>query len=122
MSATALQIGKSIHSILTADETVAGYVGAKVFPIVSKEGTTYPFIVYRRGGIEPFYTKDGLSGERVAVDIVIAATSYSDSVDIAEAVRESLETSAYAQLYAADEEFFEDGNVYTQTLTFNFNV
>ena len=105
-------------------------MGSKVFPIVSKEGTSYPFVVYRRNGIEVSYTKDGKAGETVNVDIVVAAQSYAQSVGIADMVREAVEGKAFVldntlkvynvHLAGADEEFFEDSNVYTQSLNFNF--
>lgn len=127
---TGLQIGKAIAALLAAHSGIVEAVGSKVFPIVSKEGTTYPFAVYRRNGIEVQYTKDGKAGETVNVDIVIAAGSYAESIGLADMVREAIEGKAFvlgdtlkvygSQLTAADEEFFEDSNVYTQTLNFNF--
>ena len=127
---TGLQIGKAIAALLAAHDGIVEAVGSKVFPIVSKEGTTYPFAVYRRNGIEVQYTKDGKSGETVNVDIVVAAQSYAESIAIADMVREAIEGKAFvlgdtlkvygSQLSGADEEFFEDSNVYTQSLNFNF--
>lgn len=127
---TGLQIGRAIAALLAAHQGLHAAVGSKVFPIVSKEGTSYPFVVYRRNGIEVQYTKDGRSGETVNVDIVIAAGSYAESIGLADMVREAIEGKAFimsdtlkvrgSQLTAADEEFFEDSNVYTQTLNFNF--
>lgn len=127
---TGLQIGKAIAALLAAHEGLTAIIGSKVFPIVSKEGTTYPFVVYRRNGIEVSYTKDGKTGETVNIDIVIAAQSYADSISIADMVREAIEGKSFvfgdslkvygSQLAGADEEFFEDSNVYTQSLNFNF--
>ena len=37
-----LQIGKAIKTILSGID--------KVYPLVADEGTTYPFVVYRRSG------------------------------------------------------------------------
>ena len=127
---TGLQIGRAVAALLTAHSGLRTAIGSKVFPIVSKEGTSYPFVVYRRNGIEVHYTKDGKAGETVNVDIVIAAGSYAESIGLADMVREAIEGKAFvmsdmlkvygSQLTAADEEFFEDSNVYTQTLNFNF--
>lgn len=127
---TGIQIGRAIAALLAAHQGLHAAVGSKVFPIVSKEGTSYPFVVYRRNGIEVSYTKDGKAGETVNVDIVVAAQSYAQSVGIADMVREAVEGKAFVldntlkvynvHLAGADEEFFEDSNVYTQTLNFNF--
>lgn len=127
---TGLQIGRAVAALLAAHSGLRAAIGSKVFPIVSKEGTSYPFVVYRRNGIEVQYTKDGKAGETVNVDIVIAAGSYAESIAIADMVREAIEGKAFvlgdtlkvygSQLSGADEEFFEDSNVYTQSLNFNF--
>lgn len=127
---TGLQIGKAIAALLAAHQGLHAAIGSKVFPIVSKEGTSYPFAVYRRNGIEVSYTKDGKAGETVNVDIVVAAQSYAESIGIADMVREAIEGKSFmlgdtlrvygAHLSGADEEFFEDSNVYTQSLNFNF--
>lgn len=127
---TGLQIGRAVAALLAAHSGLRAAIGSKVFPIVSKEGTSYPFVVYRRNSIEVHYTKDGKAGETVNVDIVIAAGSYAESIGLADMVREAIEGKAFvmseslkvrgSQLTAADEEFFEDSNVYTQTLNFNF--
>ena len=127
---TGLQIGRAVAALLTAHSGLRAAIGSKVFPIVSKEGTSYPFVVYRRNGIEVQYTKDGKAGETVNVDIVIAAGSYAESIAIADMVREAIDGKAFvlgdtlkvygSQLSGADEEFFEDSNVYTQSLNFNF--
>lgn len=126
---TGIQIGKLITAALRTNDALAAAVGNKVFPIVSKEGTAYPFIVYRRSGITPSYTKDGRAGEVVTVEIVVAANNYTSSVEIADMVRDTIDgrgmeyggmTVHRTELVAADEEFIEE--TYLQTLTFNLNI
>ena len=132
---TGLQIGVAIKSALSASTALTEAVGTKVFPIVSKEGTSYPFIVYRRNGLETSYTKDGRASETVNVDIVVAANSYAQSISIADMVRDAIDGKGFiytgtggtltvrdCQLTSADEEIFEDSNVYTQTLNFNLFI
>ena len=124
---TTLQIGKAVHAILSNDAGVSALVGNKIFPVVSKEGTTYPFVVYQRIGITPYYTKDGLTGEMCNVSVIIAAASYAESVNIAEAVRGALEGKTISftgglsvtaiDLGTADEDFIDD--VFVQNLNFN---
>ena len=130
---TGIQIGKAVKAMLAASSDIVSAVGTKIFPIVSKEGTTYPFIVYRRGAIDVEYTKDGKASETVSVDIVVAATSYATAADIADKVRTAIDNKGVeytdntntlkvrgTRMVTADEDFFEDSNVYTQTLNFNF--
>lgn len=126
---TGIQIGKLITAALSANAGLVAAVGAKIYPIVSKEGTAYPFVVYRRSGITPSSTKDGRASEVVTVEIVVAANNYTSSVEIADMVRDTIDgrgivydgmTVWRTELVAADEEFVED--TYLQTLTFNFNI
>lgn len=126
---TTLQIGKAVHAILSNDSNVSALVGNKIFPVVCKEGTTYPFVVYQRIGITPYITKDGVAGEMCNVSVIIAAASYSESVIIAEAVRGALEGNTISfngglnvtgiDLGTADEDFIDD--VFVQNLNFNIH-
>ena len=124
---TSIQIGKLIKAALATNEGLTNLIGDKVFPIVSKEGTSYPFVVYRRAGITPSYTKDGRASELATVEILVADNNYTRSVEIADSIRDTIDgrgmtysgmTVSQVQLVSADEEFVED--TYIQGLTFNF--
>lgn len=87
-----LDVGKAISEILLADTVLTDKIGNKIFPVLAKENTTFPFIVYKRSGLIPAYTKDKFSVEdTVFIDIVIVSESYADSLNLAKAVRNSLE-------------------------------
>lgn len=128
---TSLQIGKAIYTILSNNQTVSDLVGTKIFPIISDdENTTFPFIVYRRTGEMPVNNKDFRCSDAV-IEILIAADSYTQSIECAEAVREALEgyDGSVCDFYINDiilqyaAEDFVDG-VFTQTLQWRieFNV
>ena len=82
---TGLQIGKAIAALLAAHDGIVEAVGSKVFPIVSKEGTTYPFAVYRRNGIEVQYTKDGKNVNRIVFAGTEITTGDDENTDTKEA-------------------------------------
>ena len=64
-----IQIGKTIRTILNGIDNV--------YPLVADEGTTYPFIIYRRSSLNPSNTKDRYNYKEVAtVEILIAANNY----------------------------------------------
>lgn len=87
-----LDVGKAISEILLADTVLTDKIGNKIFPVLAKENTTFPFIVYKRSGLIPAYTKDKFSVEDTAfIDIVIVSESYADSLNLAKAVRNSME-------------------------------
>ena len=125
-----LQIGKAIYHILRNDDNVTAKVNQKIFPLIANEGTTFPFIIYKRSGLEPATTKDRyVYKESVYVEVVIAAESYNESIDIADVVRSDfinkqgnisgIEVQGI-ELTTADEDYIED--TFTQTLTFKINT
>ena len=79
------KIGKEIVTILSGSSDVTDALGNKIFPLVAVPNTTFPFMVYRRSYYTPASNKD-YEGEKVGVELVIAATKYEDSVDIADKV------------------------------------
>ena len=86
-----LQTGKAINALLSANEEVTRMVGDRIYPLVSKVDCKFPFIVYQRMSCLPTYTKDGLIAEKQNYSITVLADTYSDSVELADAVRDALE-------------------------------
>lgn len=126
---TTIQIGKVINALLNADRGLSEMIGSRVFPIVSKEGTQYPFVVYRRNSVTPTYCKDGLASETASVDIVIASNTYTNSIEVADRVRAAIDKRACVfqdttvtniEMTTAEEDFVDD--TYIQTLNFNFTI
>lgn len=125
-----LQVGKAIYNILSNDVDVVNKVNKKIYPLVADQSTTFPFIVYRRTGLEPSTTKDRyIYSSSAIIQIVIASENYNDSVDIAEKVKDALigKRGIYSNieilditLINADEDYFED--TFIQTLTLNIKL
>ena len=125
-----LQIGKAIYEMLHSDTAIMAKLQDKIFPLISEHNTTFPFIVYKRTGIVPAYTKDRYTAnESVTIDIIIASDKYNETIEIADLVRLSLEgkKGLYSgiqiedvRLLSADEDFIED--TYIQTITFNITT
>lgn len=117
-----LQIGKAIKTILSGID--------KVYPLVADEGTTYPFVVYRRSGLYPSTTKDRYSFREMAtIEVIVAAANYPDSITLAEQVKGKLEhtrgkfndiTIGDILLINADEDYIEDA--FVQKLTFQIEI
>lgn len=83
-----LQVGKAIYNLLSNDANVTGRVQNKIYPLIADTGTTFPFIVYRRTGIEPSDSKDRfIYKEDTYVEVVIASDKYNESIEIADLVR-----------------------------------
>jgi hypothetical protein len=84
------KVGKELRTLLSNSGEVTELVGSKVFPIVANEGTTFPFIVYRRTNYTPASNKDYTS-EIVGVEINILSQKYDEAVNIADVVATSLD-------------------------------
>ena len=125
-----LQIGKAIYEILHSNTEIVAKLNDKIFPLIADINTTFPFIVYKRTGIIPAYTKDRYSvNDTVTVEIIIASDKYNDAVEIASLVRVALQGKKGTfsnieiediRLVSADEDFIED--TFIQTLTFNITT
>lgn len=62
------------------------------YPIVADSGASYPFCLYRRIGFKGNDSKDIYNHEEtVNIEIIIAATTYKESIKLAEKVKDTLE-------------------------------
>jgi len=125
-----LSIGVHICERLGKSTELKKIVGDKIYPLSTKTQTTFPFIVYRRTELTPNYAKDRYDiGDNVLVEIVVADSNYTSSVNIAEAVRVALEhkrgvyalfSVVDAKLMSCDEKFIEE--TFVQSLIFSFET
>ena len=120
-----LQIGKAIYHLLSKDSRIKEKVGSKIYPLIVEESTTFPFIVYKRTNTKGSYSVN----ESVTVDVVIASKDYTDTVELADYVRDALEgrRGNFAgieindiRMISADEEYIED--TFIQNITFDINT
>lgn len=119
-----LNIGKAIYTILQTSIDI----DKKIYPLIADEGTTFPFIIYKRTGLTPESTKDN-TNENVSIEINIASSNYSESIDLAIKVRKALEhkKGTYSDIAIEDividdatEDYIED--TFIQTLTFKIEL
>lgn len=83
-------IGKAVCNILMNSPNVTEKVNDRIYPLIADETTEFPFIVYQRSGFTPQNNKDQ-TDESVIMEMVVAAETYAESVEIAIKVREALE-------------------------------
>lgn len=117
-----LEIGKAIKTILQGIQNV--------YPLVADEGTTFPFVVYRRSGLVPASTKDRYSyKESASVEIIVASNTYPDSISLAVQVKDKMQKAkgdfnginiGEVSLINADEDYIE--NTFIQKLKFNIEI
>ena len=121
-----LQVGKAIFSILSNDADLVEKVENKIYPLIADVNTTFPFIVYRRNGIEPLNSKDRFTiNSTTYISIVVASDKYDESIEIAERIIKALSKGTYQgimdiSLVDADEDYIDD--TFIQTLTYNIKT
>ena|ERR1035437_7459430 len=100
-------------------------------PILQPENTDNinTYIVYKRVSLEPDYTDDGLAFNKTVEEVNIFSKNYTDCVDIAQTVRDTFElkigtygnnVKIYQCTLLQVGEETTDGNIYVQTLQFEF--
>lgn len=89
---TGISVGKHIYKVLSEDSEIKKMVGGSIFPLVIREETTFPFIVFVRDNISTEYSKDGKNLDTITVSIYACTTSYALTIDIMERVRELFES------------------------------
>lgn len=83
------QTGKDIITALKSNSELAKLIGNRVYPLIADEGTTFPFVVYRRTALSPDSNKDqGINA--TTVEIVAISDKYSDSVKVADIIYATL--------------------------------
>lgn len=125
-----IQIGKAVYQLLSSDTGVTEKVENRIYPLIADQGTIYPFIIYKRTGIEPITSKDRfICSEVTSVDVIIASDRYDESIEVAELVKDALigKNGIYSgikitdiDMISADEDYIED--TFIQNLTFNIKT
>lgn len=122
-----ISVGKAIKKLLV-DGLKETDIKNKIYPLIADEGTTFPFIIYRRNSIAPESDKD-YTNDSAYIQIMIAANNYAESVDLAEKVRTSLiHKSGTIQTIPVEDITLVDGseefidNTFVQNLMFKITI
>lgn len=120
-----LLIGKLIYSKLNQ-----GLQTTNIYPIVAENGTTFPYIVYKRTNLSnTTFTKDGICEDSCDYSITIVSDKYDEGVELAHEVRRIMEKPNLVsndiainnnRLMGANEEWANDA--YLQTLNFQCKI
>lgn len=124
---SSLRVGRVIHKELSDI--------APTYAIVAEAKAQFPFITWRRLSLQCYDTKDKYNiMEKATMEITIAANTYAESLDIAQAVKIRLDhrggqyetdteepiTIEEIRMVNASEEYVN--NAYVQTLTFVVDI
>lgn len=93
-------IEQRIVGLLADNATIAAAVGQRISPVVLRQETALPSLVYRRLSSTPEYTLAGRAGWRtVTIQIICWSLEYAEARALAEAVRQALD--AYSETATA---------------------
>lgn len=120
-----IKINKVIYKLLHNNNVLKDMVKDSIYPLIANENTTFPFIVFSRKSINTTYTKDIAVEDKITVDVVCVSDNYTESINIANEVRKTLENIRYqdTEFYITEsrvisiEEYTQD-NSFVQTLSF----
>ncbi len=120
-----LNIGKYIYNTLNQSENI----NCKIYPLVADNDAKFPFIIYKRVNLNSLMCKDGLYEDEATVEISVVTDKYSIGIEIANQVRELLESQTLnyqgleiteSRLMQASEEY--NNGAFVQRLQFNFKI
>ena len=128
MSRSSISAGEIIRNILLEDEGVAAITG-KVFPVATSSAQL-PYILYRRSQLTQSPTKWGQPGADAAIiEVVCYASTYVQSIDLAEAVRAALDHQqgeadgmVMRSCFLTDAEESWQDDAFVQQLTFTIRI
>ena len=95
----------------------------KVFPLIAKENTTYPFIVYQKSNVfESNRNKDSYS-TNITMDVIVFTASYDDMCRISELAYDAIKkhfrgVASNVSMVGDSENFAED--CWFQVMSFQF--
>ena len=117
-----MNIGKALNTMLS---TIL-----PSYPIIADQGANFPFSVYRRLGYQVKNTKDIYNYEEtIIIEVNIAATTYAESIALAQRVKDQLEHTRgeFENLKINDISMTDAGedwvnDAYIQTMRFNIDL
>lgn len=124
-----IKTGQYLYNVLKDQPQIIATVGNKIFPIVAKEGTTYPFIIYTRDQISVQYTKIPGHDNTIIITYRVYSDNYDEALEIVNIVRNLLERQTITfedikindiRISSVGEFYNEDG--FCQTISFQMMV
>lgn len=120
---TGISVVKELYKILKSDDDLVKITKGQIYPVVSEIDVKFPYVIFGKHGLSTETTKSGLRFDRVTINFLVAAKTYSEAVDIAERIRTLLEFKRddyFIQISLQDvtDDFDFSSDAYTQQLNF----
>lgn len=126
-----IKANKYIREVLAADENLTALVKPENIKVMVLQPTNFPLISIRRSALETVYNKDIPTEDSVTIEITVVTNEYSQSMEIAQTVRDILDYKVYLnreenvriteiRFFDCIEETVDD--VFVQNLTFQLKM
>ena len=114
-----IKTGKIIYSLLSSNTGLTQTVGSNIYPLILSESTPLPAVLYERSYSNEYNRDSYISTS--TFDITILSENYSESINIAEEINETLNLYSDSQIITirntTGTETYNEG-VYIQKLTY----
>ena len=130
-----MKSGLAISNLLRTDSDVFALVSTRVYPVVAKDSTAFPFVIYDVESESPTQDKDGVSTlDEDFVTVSAYSKTYSEAADLARKIRTALDrkTGTYGGIkvqsiqYNGYNDLFDDNasndGVYRKSLDFKIRI
>lgn len=118
-----VRIGEAIYAILKPFQ--------KVYPIIADEGTTFPFVVYRRASGYSQSDKDGIYSAVTTIEVKVATQEYPEGVKLADQIVDVMEKTKgkvagfdiwQIRMTDGNENYIDNTFIQTMTFTVEFST
>ena len=125
-----LLIGKLIYATIHGDQTLATYIGERIYPIVAPADTLFPFVVFTRSNAyASACSKDAWIEDKASFQITVLSQTYDEGATIANGIRDLFENCIISnndlrlsniRMTSCSEAYGDD--TFSQTLYFECNA
>lgn len=105
-----------IYQFFTTQTAFTSVVGTRIYPLVAREETPYPFVIYTIGNPEPL-TKEATSYP-VSVNLYFEKSSYTECVSFQNTVKNLIDNGVNWNLVDSAVDFIEDNQSIVATVNF----
>ena len=113
VTGTGLSVISYLYDKIQDSSVLTSALGNRIFPLVAKQGTDFPYLIMKLESIQPAYSKDGRLHDNITVSISVYDKDYVTVVNIQELIRNLLESNSF-KLDSFNEDF--NSGAYKQTV------
>lgn len=110
------EVSTLVYDFFTNQSAFTDEVGTKLYPLVAREDSQYPFVIYTIGNPEAF-TKEA-SNYPITLNLYYQPANYTECVTFAETVKTLVDVNTNWNLSDTSIDFIEDDQSIVATINF----